>query len=160
MRLRQTGCGDIKTSKFVPHESGISSPPFCVFMRELGCFPRDSSAANPGPCVIRHEREPGNDPGLQALDCCEPLFNTLMSEKVLLGLIMSTVTNLTICCKNYFTEPLTNVILSGKWRKISVHWRKVEVDHWQSGTQAGTFKHRPKAKFSLKKLSTLFAVTL
>lgn len=94
MRLRQTGCGDIKTSKFVPHESGISSPPFCVFMRELGCFPRDSSAANPGPCVIRHEREPGNDPGLQALDCCEPLFNTLMSEKVLLGLIMSTV-NLT-----------------------------------------------------------------
>lgn len=62
----------------------VSSPPFCVFMTELGCFPRDSSAANPGPCIVRHERESGNDPGLQALDCCEPLFTTLMSENVLL----------------------------------------------------------------------------
>lgn len=107
----------------------FTSPPFCIFMTELGCFPRDSGAANPSPCVLRHEREPGNDPGLQALDCCEPLFNTLMSENVLLESIMSAVTSLTICSKNYFTEPLTNAMLSGKWRKISVCWGKVEVHH-------------------------------
>lgn len=82
MRLRQTG--DIKTGKFLPHESATSSPPFRVFMTELGCFPRDSSTAHPGTCVIRHEREPGNDPGLQALNCCEPFFTTLMSKNVLL----------------------------------------------------------------------------
>lgn len=52
----------------------------CVFMVDLGCFPRDHSASHPGPGIIMHEREPGNDPGLQALDCCEPRFTTLMSE--------------------------------------------------------------------------------
>lgn len=82
--MRHTGCGDINTSKFLPHEKAQSSPPFCVFIAELGCFPRDSSATNPSPCIIRHEREPGNDLGLQALDCCEPFFTTLMSEYVLL----------------------------------------------------------------------------
>lgn len=46
----------------------------CVFMTDLGCFPRDRSTPHPGPGIIRHEREPGNDPGLQALDCGEPLF--------------------------------------------------------------------------------------
>lgn len=98
-------------------------------MTELGCFPRDSSAANPGACIIRHERESGNDPGLQALHCCEPLFTILMSIKVLLKSIMSTVTSLISCSKNYFTEPLTNVMVLGKWRKLSVCQRKVEVDY-------------------------------
>lgn len=53
-------------------------------MVDLGCFPRDCSAPHPGPGIVRHEREPGNDPGLQALDCCEPRFTTLMSENALL----------------------------------------------------------------------------
>lgn len=57
----------------------------CVFMVDLGCFPRDCSAPHPGPGIIRHEREPGNDSGLQALDCCEPRFTNLMSEDALLG---------------------------------------------------------------------------
>lgn len=56
----------------------------CVFMLDLGCFPRDRSTPHPGPDIIRHERELGNDPGLQALDCCEPCFTTLMSEDALL----------------------------------------------------------------------------
>lgn len=52
----------------------------CIFMAVLGCFPRDHSTPDPGPCIIRHEREPGTDLGLQTLDCCEPLFITLMFE--------------------------------------------------------------------------------
>lgn len=56
----------------------------CVFMVDLGCFSRDRSAPHPGPGIIRHEREPGNDAGLQALYCCEPCFTTLMSEDALL----------------------------------------------------------------------------
>lgn len=42
---------------------------------------------------------------------------------------MSTVTSLTFWSESYCSEPLTNAVLSGEWRKISIRWGKVEVDY-------------------------------